>query len=429
MRGAFTAFSVALVYAQVTEAQTGFASLPTGNAEECSPGCTNDMIDDGTCQDACNNAACHKDGDDCYVKDTAKCLDSRTCPLGTFCEFSQTPVAYCQTYSLAGADCSDLNTQQCGIGLWCNLDQKCQLQNNERRWNFKLQSDLATTCLQSTPVEPADDPVAKIATKVFKMGACDSDDTLIWHLDEKSRMAVSTGPDKGLCLSLLPKDSRITITNDAVEAGLVPCKDDDLSQQFVYLHGYYNEVYLRSLTDAVSLLTIFFGNELPTSAVGFTQYIPRNSDWNNVYDTDVDCVIGEWLEWSECSVPCGQGTQARYRRVFLEPEQRGDPCPSIRETRPCQANEDCDPAQESNPEDAWTAPAFIPEGEVNQVRADDIKRGEENVEGVTDTGDGYNHTPYIVCTVLLATLATVQGVLYVRQRRKVQNYRESKKHS
>jgi len=50
----------------------------------------------------------------------------------------------------------------------------------------------------------------------------------------------------------------------------------------------------------------------------------------------VDCAVGEWATWSECSVKCGGGgTQIRERSVMRQPANAGAPCPALVEKRAC----------------------------------------------------------------------------------------------
>merc|ERR1712038_759508 len=46
-----------------------------------------------------------------------------------------------------------------------------------------------------------------------------------------------------------------------------------------------------------------------------------------IKECPVDCVIGVWSSYSECSTTCGMGTMFRTR-VLTPPRYEGDPCPS-----------------------------------------------------------------------------------------------------
>ena len=49
----------------------------------------------------------------------------------------------------------------------------------------------------------------------------------------------------------------------------------------------------------------------------------------------VDCVVSDFGEFSECSAPCGGGTQTRTRSIVSPPSDGGLACPSLSETRDC----------------------------------------------------------------------------------------------
>jgi hypothetical protein len=52
----------------------------------------------------------------------------------------------------------------------------------------------------------------------------------------------------------------------------------------------------------------------------------------------VDCEVGEWTEFSECSEPCGNGTQLRTRNLTA-PMFGGEECPESIEERDCNTHE------------------------------------------------------------------------------------------
>lgn len=49
----------------------------------------------------------------------------------------------------------------------------------------------------------------------------------------------------------------------------------------------------------------------------------------------VDCKMGEWETWSECSRTCGGGTQSRSRQTEVEVADGGVACPTSSETQDC----------------------------------------------------------------------------------------------
>jgi hypothetical protein len=55
----------------------------------------------------------------------------------------------------------------------------------------------------------------------------------------------------------------------------------------------------------------------------------------NLQNCPVDCEVGEWGSWGECSASCGGGTQSRSRTVEVESSYGGQDCPALTETRSC----------------------------------------------------------------------------------------------
>jgi len=50
----------------------------------------------------------------------------------------------------------------------------------------------------------------------------------------------------------------------------------------------------------------------------------------------VDCEVGDWKKWGECSVTCGgNGTRTKAREVVKEPQNGGAACPELEETEVC----------------------------------------------------------------------------------------------
>lgn len=58
----------------------------------------------------------------------------------------------------------------------------------------------------------------------------------------------------------------------------------------------------------------------------------------------IDCEMSEWSGWASCSAPCDGGFQERLRHVTMQPESTGVPCGNLVATRSCNSkacNRDC----------------------------------------------------------------------------------------
>lgn len=55
------------------------------------------------------------------------------------------------------------------------------------------------------------------------------------------------------------------------------------------------------------------------------------------YDTStvVNCKVSDWNEWGDCDRGCGNGKETRTRRIIQEPNEKGEWCPGLIETRNC----------------------------------------------------------------------------------------------
>jgi len=63
----------------------------------------------------------------------------------------------------------------------------------------------------------------------------------------------------------------------------------------------------------------------------------------NTEPCPVDCVAGEWSEWSQCSQLCGEGHERRQRKV-TPPVGNGTACPGWADVRVCDTKKPCEPA-------------------------------------------------------------------------------------
>lgn len=49
----------------------------------------------------------------------------------------------------------------------------------------------------------------------------------------------------------------------------------------------------------------------------------------------VDCVVGDWSEWGQCSTGCGGGTQTRGRSIVTDSQNGGADCPVLTDSAGC----------------------------------------------------------------------------------------------
>eukprot|EP00971_Amphidinium_carterae_P021649 426877-Amphidinium_carterae.1 len=61
----------------------------------------------------------------------------------------------------------------------------------------------------------------------------------------------------------------------------------------------------------------------------------------NYLPCPVDCVVGEWTEWSACSASCATGVMERRREIATHPAFEGQPCDATSEAESCNT-QSCD---------------------------------------------------------------------------------------
>ena len=55
----------------------------------------------------------------------------------------------------------------------------------------------------------------------------------------------------------------------------------------------------------------------------------------NTQPCPINCEVGEWSDWSKCSEECDGGNQSRSRNITIDKKYGGEPCPPLSETRDC----------------------------------------------------------------------------------------------
>lgn len=74
----------------------------------------------------------------------------------------------------------------------------------------------------------------------------------------------------------------------------------------------------------------------------------------NRFACPVDCTVGEWTEFSVCSLTCGgEGTRTRTRELLVDAENGGKVCPALVEVRDCTGGP-CPIHCEVTPWDTWS---------------------------------------------------------------------------
>merc|ERR550532_704707 len=76
---------------------------------------------------------------------------------------------------------------------------------------------------------------------------------------------------------------------------------------------------------------IFFGTDDDQTTTGW------RLSWRAV--TPVNCKVGDWTAWGKCSETCDGGTKTRAREVIVEPEYGGKRCPALEETMVCNTDQ------------------------------------------------------------------------------------------
>jgi hypothetical protein len=71
----------------------------------------------------------------------------------------------------------------------------------------------------------------------------------------------------------------------------------------------------------------------PQTMIPRTTIIPRTTVRQTT--ENIDCIVSDWSNWSNCSTNCGGGTQERTRSIITAPRGNGISCPVLKETITC----------------------------------------------------------------------------------------------
>jgi hypothetical protein len=80
---------------------------------------------------------------------------------------------------------------------------------------------------------------------------------------------------------------------------------------------------------------------------------PTQTEACNRIPCPVDCVLGEWEEWSSCSEPCDDGVKMRTRPVLTPAQYGGAVCPDTSETSVCNNGSCCTTTDWSSADEGW----------------------------------------------------------------------------
>ena len=72
----------------------------------------------------------------------------------------------------------------------------------------------------------------------------------------------------------------------------------------------------------------------PTNGGASCPYLTQSRKCNT-FGCSTDCTLSPWEAWTDCSAPCSGGEQTRLRTVITYPSSRGLACESLSETRRC----------------------------------------------------------------------------------------------
>ncbi|KAI3629423.1 hypothetical protein MIR68_012438 [Amoeboaphelidium protococcarum] len=157
--------------------------------------------------------------------------------------------------------------------------------------------------------------------------------------------------------NLAPQGAPIAVNpgTNLIESG--PYVVQSLNQTFVVLYNTFNpssgasaisgssfteggerigQAFVPAASSPSATQSIPVGTGLANNAVLFSWTENGDTVVSRPYQCKQDCVVSEWSEFSECSAPCGSGTQTRTRSIIRFPFLGGEACPSdLQESKAC----------------------------------------------------------------------------------------------
>ncbi|KAL8441527.1 hypothetical protein Emed_007553 [Eimeria media] len=311
--------------------------MTCGLCEECAPGCALWFLGNTLCDAVCNNAACQFDGGDCW---SADCVVG---PWAEWSACSVTcggPGAQRRTREVksrakqGGSPCPKLEETRDGCNADVPCPNHCQV-GPWAEWSACSQSCGPGISVRERTVlkEPDDDgqacPELHQERRCFLASCaadCDVSEWSDWSpcgascgggQQTRLRHVLSVPVEGGLeCPVLVESRACNTFSCDG---GCDVGQWGEWSECSKPCEG-------GTKTRKRSVKPLEDGADCPPSV----QTAPCN-----LHDCAVDCLASEWGAWSTCNVPCGIGTQRRIREVITAPKGAGDTCPPLDQLKPC----------------------------------------------------------------------------------------------
>eukprot|EP01054_Gregarina_sp_Poly1_P011398 Gregarina_sp_Poly_1__11397@NODE_96_length_14647_cov_152_270302_g83_i0_p1_GENE_NODE_96_length_14647_cov_152_270302_g83_i0NODE_96_length_14647_cov_152_270302_g83_i0_p1_ORF_typecomplete_len610_score56_79TSP_1/PF00090_19/1_8e04TSP_1/PF00090_19/1_6e08TSP_1/PF00090_19/2_4e12TSP_1/PF00090_19/7_5e13TSP_1/PF00090_19/3_3e09TSP_1/PF00090_19/8_7e08TSP_1/PF00090_19/2_4e07TSP_1/PF00090_19/13TSP_1/PF00090_19/1_4e02Notch/PF00066_17/1_6e09Notch/PF00066_17/1_8e04Notch/PF00066_17/9_8e03Notch/PF00066_17/1_3e03Notch len=319
-----------------------------GLCELCAPGCARWFIGNGWCEPDCNVKACQWDGGDCWETD---------CVVGPWGDYSkcsiscdphaphgkggyQTRVRQVKTKnSPGGKPCPPLEDKTYGCnahvacpvecevsawGDWSPCSAECGVGESIRtRQVVRPPANGALHCPELKQKRPCFLKECSSPCRVSEWGEwslCSAECGGGSQIRQRSILMSPVGTDS-FCPPLF--EERVCNTQPCIEPR-IDCVFSDWSDWTSCSASCGGGLMNRTRT-IMDFETC--------STVNSTLLIDIREC--NTFDCVVDCKMGEWSEWTNCSSKCGEGKQSRYRDVLEWPSPKGLPCEDLEQHKRC----------------------------------------------------------------------------------------------